>query len=139
MSVSVSVCLSVYCLSVCLFVSKIILGLFIVIPSTVVISRFRIELELRTFAEDGIIVFAGNGNLKSYLYLRLDGGKLRFGFSTTGESVSVATRKNVNKGKWHKVGIRFGFCLFVFVCLFVCLTACLHVFLFACLMVSRNL
>ena len=68
---------------------------------------FSIELELRTLSDDGVILFAGNKNLKSYVYLRLDGGKLEFGYSASGTSQSARSSKSVNKGKWHKVTICF--------------------------------
>jgi hypothetical protein len=71
--------------------------------NAVIKSGFSIELELRTLSDDGIILFASNTNQKSYIYLRLDAGKLKFGYSASETSQSTESSELVNDGKWHTI------------------------------------
>ena len=65
-------------------------------------------MQIRTFAETGLILFAGNNNMQNFIYLLLDGGRIKggFGLESTDDgdpAVEHTRRPVVNDGKWHWV------------------------------------
>lgn len=71
----------------------------------VLFSSFAIEMQIRTFASDGLVLFTGNNNLQNFVYVRLENGKVKASFGLGDkDKVAVATgRVSVNDGNWHWV------------------------------------
>jgi hypothetical protein len=72
--------------------------------------KFKIEMQIRTFAETGLFLFAGSRNLHNFIHLYLKDGKIKGGFALEDSNSDTApaeaeSESPVNDGKWHWVNM----------------------------------
>lgn len=65
----------------------------------------KFELSFKTRVQNGLLLFTGNGNLKSFLYLAIVNGKFVYSFSLPKQkqSFSLSSKTKLNDNNWHSV------------------------------------
>lgn len=67
------------------------------------LSRVVVTLDLKTRADNGVIMyFEGYGGL-DFIGMTMQNGMLRYAFDNGGGSAIILSDKKLNDGKWHTV------------------------------------
>nr|XP_039257196.1 laminin subunit alpha-1-like isoform X3 [Styela clava] len=68
-------------------------------------AKFRVQIEFRTFASDGVLLYASSDEYSDFFSLQLKNGKPVFRFDSGKGAGETSGNFSVNDGKWHTVRI----------------------------------
>ena len=71
------------------------------------VNRVELDLEFRTFADDGIILYSGSGGADGgdadFLSVALVDGFVEFRYDLGSGAVSIRSPERVRPGHWHRI------------------------------------
>nr|CAB3263371.1 laminin subunit alpha-2 [Phallusia mammillata] len=69
-------------------------------------KKFTFDLRVRTYAPDGLLLYARSTNAVDYFSLIVKDGLPIFQFDNGGGAVEGVGKKKINNGKWHRIRIK---------------------------------
>ena len=70
------------------------------------VNRVELDLEFRTFADDGVILYSGSGGGgqdEDFLSVALVDGFVEFRYDLGSGAVSIRSPERVRPGRWHRI------------------------------------
>ena len=69
------------------------------------VVKSEVALSLQTYAENGLVFFAGDGN-RDFISIEVRDGKVLYQYDLGGGRAALQSDVVVNDGKWHEVMIQ---------------------------------